>query len=268
MSEIGLRRRLGIPDDAQRVLIFGETSHWDPNWLFTSEEYYESRVQHTLDAAVVALEHEPRRVFSIECVFFLKLYWERRPEAREAVRRLVNQRRLRLTGCGMTTPDTVLPDTEAILRDYLLGQEWLRRHGMEPEPRLAYLPDNFGNSPALPELMRHLGIEQVGITRIDGMYFVASDYRRRSAFPLHGSSAEVLERHLQTADFVRRAPDGDASVLCHWNTFSYFHGDMLAHKGIIRWMGRAYGIPWRTDRHIARPIQRMMPLCASMSPWK
>ena len=37
--ERALRRRLAVPDDAQRVLVLGETSHWDPNWLKTSEEY-------------------------------------------------------------------------------------------------------------------------------------------------------------------------------------------------------------------------------------
>lgn len=33
------RRRLGIPDDARRVLVFTESSHWDPDWMLTSEQY-------------------------------------------------------------------------------------------------------------------------------------------------------------------------------------------------------------------------------------
>jgi len=44
-AELSLRRRLGIPDDAERVLIFTESSHWDPDWLYTSEEYFERFVQ-------------------------------------------------------------------------------------------------------------------------------------------------------------------------------------------------------------------------------
>ncbi|MDD5306794.1 MAG: hypothetical protein PHU25_05680 [Deltaproteobacteria bacterium] len=253
-DESALRARLGIPTDAESVLIFGESSHWDPNWLFTSEEYYGRRIERILDEVIAALVAEPRRIFSVEALFFLRRYWERRPDQREILRQLVNDGRLRLTGTGITTPDTVLPDTELILRDYLDGQEWLRTRRMTPEPRLAYLPDDFGHSPALPSMLRALGFDHAAITRIDGMYFVATDYRRRKAFPLPGSSAELLERDLRTVDFVWRAPDG-AEVLCHWNAFTYFQGDMLAHVGVIRWMGVVFGMSWRTRRHIARRVR-------------
>lgn len=263
-DERAIRARLGIPLDAEKVLVFGETSHWDPNWLYTSEEYYAKRVGPTLDEVVDALEREPRRVFSVECLFFLRLYWERRPEQRDRIRRLVEERRLQLTGTGVTTPDTVLPSTEAILRDYLLGQEWLRENGMTAEPRLAYLPDDFGCSPALPSILEALGFDRTCLTRIDGMHFVGADYRPASSYPLPGSSAELLSRELRTQDFVWRAPDG-AEVLCHWNAFTYFQGDMLAHLGIIRWMGMVFGVPWRTGRHVARRIRGLVRQLAPLS---
>jgi len=78
-SESKLRRRLGIPDDAQEVLVFTESSHWDPDWLKTAEEYYTRFVQSNIDEALAELEKEPRRVYGVECVFFLRMYWERNP---------------------------------------------------------------------------------------------------------------------------------------------------------------------------------------------
>ena len=204
---------------------------------------------------MVELERDPRRVFAIESLFFLQRYWDGRPDRREELVRLLNAGRLRLTGSGITTPDVTLPDAEAILRDFLLGQEWLRERGVTAEPRLAYLPDDFGCSPALPSLLRASGFDRTGITRIDGMYFVGTDYRRRASFPLPGSTAEELLRVHRTQDFVWRAPDG-AEVLAHWNAFTYFQGDMLAHVGVIRWMGLVLGLPWRTRRHVARRIRR------------
>jgi len=248
-----LRQRLGIPEQARHVLVFGETSHWDPNWLFTSEQYYRLRIRSILQRVVHQLSREPRRVFSVESLFFFRMFWERQPELREQVRALVNSGQLRLTGSGVTTPDTLLPATEAILRDYLLGQTWLEQQGMTAEPRIAYLPDDFGHTPALPALLQALGFEQAGITRIDGMYFVGTDLRRRSRFPLPGSSAELLLNKLRSLDFVWRAPDG-SEVLTHWNAFTYFQGDMLAHRGIIRWMGLPLRMSWRTVRHVARRI--------------
>lgn len=251
-TERALRRRLGVPDDARDVLVLGETSHWDPNWLKTSEEYYGERIRHIFKEVLAELDRDARRVFALESVFFLRMYWERNPKDRQCIRRLMDARRLRLTACSITTPDTVLPPTEAILRDFLLGQEWLRGEGLHEAPSVVYLPDDFGYSPALPGLLAALGCDRIAITRIDGMYFVASDLRARSAYPRPGSSAAQLEA-LGSADFIWRGPDG-AEVLTHWNAFTYFMGDMLAYQGVIRWMGRVYGVNWRTRRHVERRI--------------
>lgn len=253
VDEATLRARLGVPADAETVLVFGETSHWDPNWLFTSDQYYRLRIRRILDAVIEELEREPRRVFAIESLFFLQRYWQREAHRRSAIRRLVNENRLRLSGTGITTPDTVLPATEPILRDYLYGQEWLRHHALLAEPTLAYLPDDFGHSPALPSLLRALGFHHAAVTRIDGMHFIGSDYRGKGHFPLPGSSAAALLQEHETLDFVWRGPDG-SEVLCHWNAFTYFQGDMLAHVGIIRWMGVVLGMPWRTRGHVARRV--------------
>jgi len=104
------RERLGIPAAAERVLVLAESTHWDPNWLLTSEEYYRLRVRRTLDAVVGELEAEPRRVWSAECAWFVRLWAERRPGMLDRLRPLVADGRFRFTGSGVTTPDTLLPD--------------------------------------------------------------------------------------------------------------------------------------------------------------
>ena len=259
------RERLGIPPEAERVLIFAESSHWDPNWLLTSEQYYERRIRHILHAAIEALKKEPRRVFSIECIFFLKMFWDRNPDQQDILRDLINQGRMRLSGSGMTTPDTVLPDTEALMRDYLIGQEWLRQNYMTREPQTAYLTDDFGYSPTVPDIFSALGYDKVVLTRVDGMYFVATDFRPPWLFPRPGSSAELLGKDLKTLDFVWRGPGG-SRVLCHWNAFSYFQGDMIALSGIIRWMGRNVGFPARSPGKVAKKIDSYIRQLSPLSP--
>ncbi len=254
-GERDLRHRLGIPDHAKRVLIFAESSHWDPNWLYTSEEYYHRFVSRNLDQAIAELQREPRRIYSVECLFFLRLYWEREPSQRETVRTLVNEGRLRLTSSGVTTADTLLPDAEVILRDWLLGQEWMRAQGMTQEPRLAYFTDSFGCSPALPSLLRAAGFDQTAITRIDGMFFTGCDYEPRSRFPRPGSSADRLLNGERSLDFVWRGPDG-AAVLCHWNAFNYAQGDLLAHRGLNRVYLFPLAIADRSERNVARHIRQ------------
>ncbi len=106
----------------------------------------------------------------------------------------------------------------------------------------------------LPSILRSLGLTRAAITRIDGMYFMGSDYRSADDFPLPGSTAQQLLQRHRSVDFVWRAADG-SEVLSHWNAFTYFQGDMLAHLGIIRWMGLSFGLPWRTAGHVARRIE-------------
>jgi hypothetical protein len=60
-------------------LIFAESSHWDPDWLVTSEEYYRLRIRRVLKRMVRWLGKEPRRVYSIGRMYFLKMYWDREP---------------------------------------------------------------------------------------------------------------------------------------------------------------------------------------------
>ena len=231
--ESQLRETLGIPPEAAKIIVFAESSHWDPNWLKTSTQYYDDFIQTNLDQALAWLEKEPRRRYSVECVFFLRMYWQRNPHNHERIRELMNTGRLWMTSSGVTTADTLLPGEEALLRDFLLGQEWLRSIGVNQEPRTAYFTDSFGCTPALPSLLRAAGFERTAITRIDGMYFAGCDYELARNFPRGGSSAELLGECIKTQDFIWRDANG-AEILCHWNAFNYGQGDLLAARGITR----------------------------------
>jgi hypothetical protein len=250
-----LRARLGVPGDAERVLVFTESSHWDPDWMLTSKGYYRLRVRRQLDTAIRYLIEEPRRVYCAECAFYLRMHWEARPELRDSMRDLLNAGRLRLMGSGVTTPDTVLPPPESILRDYLLGQQWYLSNGIEVQPEVAYFPDSFGHSAALPTLMRAVGVKAVAICRVDGMFFVGCENELPSAFPRPGTSAELLSRKERTQDFIWRSPDG-TEMLAHWVAYGYGHGELLAHVGITRVGGAPLAVPARSDRHVARRVAR------------
>ena len=76
-NEAEIRARLGIPEAARRVLVFAETSHWDPDWLRTCSAYYPLHVARVLEAVLRELRNDPGRLYSIESVFFLKMFWDR-----------------------------------------------------------------------------------------------------------------------------------------------------------------------------------------------
>lgn len=125
-TEAVVRSLLGIPSAATEVVVVAETSHWDPNWLLTADRYYRWCVRPALDRTLAELASDPRRVFSLECLFFVDLYWRDRPERRPELVRLVNEGRLRFTGSGVTTPDTLCPRTSCCC-----GICWWARSGCE-----------------------------------------------------------------------------------------------------------------------------------------
>lgn len=264
VTEAAARERLGIPADAEHVLVVGESTHWDPDWMLTSEGYWRWRVKRTLDRVLDELAAEERRVFGIECVFFLRMYWERTPRRRDEIRALVASGRLRLSGTGVTTPDTLLPRTEAILRDYLVGREWLASVGLDQDPRVAYFPDSFGHSPALADMLAALGCDMAAITRVDGMFFPGADWELPRRFPRPGSAAQRLV-DARAADFVWTGPGG-AEVLCHWNSHGYGMGELLAHRGATRVSGYPLAVPARSDAHVAKRIRSLVAKLAAVSP--
>ncbi len=152
----------------------------------------------------------------------------------------------------MTTPDTLLPEDELLLRDLLIGQEWLRERGMVQEPRLLYLPDSFGHSPGVPALLRAAGIDYAAVCRIDGMRFPGADMEPAANFPRPGTSAANLIGE-GSADFVWRASDG-SEVLAHWMSHGYGHGDMVASGGVSRALGLPVSWPDRRPGHVDRRV--------------
>lgn len=252
-TESDLRTDLGIPIAATRVLVMCESTHWDPNWMLTSKEYYRLFVRRSLDRAIDELLDEPRRIFSLESVFFPDMYWRDRPQRRDVFRELVNRGQLRFSGCGVTTPDTLLPADEMLLRDLLIGQEWIRERGMTTEPDVLYLPDSFGHSPGLPSILCAAGINGVAFHRIDGMHFSGGETDPRSTFPRVGSSAEVLQRE-STSDFIWRSADG-SEVLAHWLEHGYGHGDMIASRGFTRTLQLPLSWSSRNPRRVAHRIR-------------
>ncbi len=263
--ELGIRERLGIPVEAGEVILFAQSSHLDPDWLFTADQYQRLATDESIDRALHELGKDPRYIYSVECLFFFKRYWEGHPEKRAALRDYANKGRIRFTGTGITTPDTLLPEQESLIRDYLIGREWLKAQGIDVEPKVAYLPDCFGHTPTLPGILNHMGYSYTAFARIDGMYFIATDYRPRSAYPTPGSSAELLEKDLRTLDFVWRAADG-SEVLAHWCAFTYMQGDMIDATGIVKLLGFRVGVPARSPRRTSAKIDSFIRQLRPLSP--
>ncbi len=217
------RLRLGIPQQAATVAVFGMTSHWDINWLKTSRRYYQDSVEKIITKALSLLDADSSYRYAISEMDFLKTYWDDHPEARSRITEHLASGRLRIVGGGITSPDTLLPPGELLVRDWLMGNRWASTVSPH-KPVAAWQPDSFGHSPSLPAILRAMGYRYVAFARTDG-----SSARMPRPYPSpptpEGTSAKVLE-DAKTSDFYWISDDG-SEVLAHWMHQGYFVADGL-----------------------------------------
>ncbi|MFT3835379.1 MAG: hypothetical protein QM723_00075 [Myxococcaceae bacterium] len=208
-----LRGRLGIPKDAQKVLIFSQSSHLDIDWQKTFDDYYSTWVDGVLTSGRQLCEDQPRAYYSVAEMAYLQRFVQEHPDELKKLKAAVARNQLHIVGGGMTSPDTLLPETELLIRDYLYGLRFAEEK-LGARPRSAWLPDSFGHSPTAPDVLAALGFKNVGFARIDGA-LTPAELIQNPAAPFHpGSSAEKL-KGLGTADFQWQGAGG-ATVLAHW----------------------------------------------------
>ncbi len=266
-SENATRARLGIPAAAERVLIVSQSSHLDLNFLLTFDGYWQSSVRDVIHTALGVLDSEPQYRYSIAEVAWLRRYWDEHPEDRERIRSQAASGALRVVGGGLTSPDSLLPTGESLVRDFLLGMSWTRAN-LGVLPTAAWVPDSFGHAPTLPSLLEHFDLGAVGMARIDGVKVLAKTDTAEPGqiITMPGSDAAALA-DAGSADWVWRAPDG-AEAIAHWMPFGYGDGDDLDFT--FPWYSLAgLGVDWNdsvlidpsvTNDHFAMHIDRLAPL--------
>src|SRR5262249_39750049 len=147
------------------------------------------------------------------------------PEEEAPLRALAVSGALRVVGGGDTSPDTLLPELEMLVRDYLHGTR-MAEQVLGARPRAAWLPDSFGHAATAPDVLAALGFESVFIGRIDGAPTVYETLINHSAPARPGSSAALLQS-LGSADFFWRGAGG-GKVFAHWQPSGvYCTGDDL-----------------------------------------
>ena len=138
-----------------RMLVVSHT-HWDREW-YRSFQQFRARLVEMMDALLALLEREPRFTsFTLDGqTVLLEDYLEVRPEKRAEIREWVCQRRL-LVGPWYTSPDEFLVSAEALIRNLMLGHRIAAEFG--GPMKVGYLPDSFGQTAQLPQILRGFGI--------------------------------------------------------------------------------------------------------------
>lgn len=139
-------------------------SHLDTAWLWTVEET-KHKLLRTLSNAVTLLEKYPDYKFFMSTVLYLDWVEKLDPQLFARVQALVAQGRLEPNGATWVECDGNLTGSEAFVRQFVRGKRYLRDK-MNFESDVFWLPDTFGYSAALPQIMQGCGVKYFLTTKL------------------------------------------------------------------------------------------------------
>lgn len=127
-------------------------AHIDLAWLWPMEET-RRKLRRTFSSVLALLERYPEFRFNQSSAQIYAFVQEDDPDLFERICRKVAEGRWEPVGGMWVEPDTNMPTGEALVRQVLYGQLYFQQtFGAISE--LAWLPDTFGFSPALPQILR------------------------------------------------------------------------------------------------------------------
>lgn len=131
--------------------------HWDREWYFTAEESKILLVNDMEEVLTMLETREDYPYFVLDGqTSVLEDYFSVAPENRERVRALVQKGKL-IIGPWYTQTDEMVVGGESIVRNLLYGLEDCREFGSPM--MIGYLPDSFGQSARMPQILRGFNIE-------------------------------------------------------------------------------------------------------------
>jgi alpha-mannosidase len=170
-------------------------THWDREW-YEPFPVFAERLVTMMDTLLDAIEGGFPHFHLDGQTAMIDDYLERRPERATELEQRVRERRLS-AGPWVTQMDEFLVSGESHVRNLRMGLARARELGADP--RIGYLPDQFGHIGQMPRILRDQGIERALVWR-------------------------GVPREIERSAFRWRSSDGEAEVLCEYMPFGYSAG--------------------------------------------
>lgn len=148
--------RSGKPMDVD-VIGVGH-AHIDVAWLWTLGQTRQ-KVGRTFSNVLRLMEQFPEYRFTQSQPQLYKYTEQNFPEIFEGIKERVREGRWELIGGMWVEPDCNAIGAESLARQFLLGRGYFRRHFGDVDSPVVWLPDTFGYSWALPQLIKQAGMK-------------------------------------------------------------------------------------------------------------
>ena len=228
-NEAEIRKELGIPPAAERVVILSQSSHLDWDWLETFPVLYNQPEAPYFNANNATAEsifcqaaklladspppgsESPSYYYSLAEIGFLERFFELGPPADVAtLQKAATEGIFHLVGGGITSPDSLLSHGECFIRNSLVAKAWVATHLPGSTVANFWVPDDFGHDSQLPATLEAMGLAAAAFERIPG-----GQFQNPGQNPLNGSPSAAYELQNNGIDFFWYADDG-SKIIGHY----------------------------------------------------
>ena len=132
-------------------------AHIDTAWLWPLRET-KRKCGRTFSSVLKYMEQYPEYCFSQSQPQLYEYIKEHYPDIYAGIKKRVKEGRWEICGAGWVEEDNNVPSGESLIRQFMYGNRFFERE-FGIRSRVAWLPDSFGYTWALPQILKKAGID-------------------------------------------------------------------------------------------------------------
>jgi alpha-mannosidase len=181
------------------VTAIGHT-HIDIAWLWTISQTKEKTAR-SFSTVLNLMKQYPEYKFMSSQPQLYEYIKENEPELYEEIKKKVEEKAWEIDGAMWLEPDCNIPSGESLIRQIMLGNKFFMDE-FRVESKSLWLPDVFGYSAALPQILSKSGIKYFMTTKLDWNQFNAIP---NDSFMWKGiDGSEVFTHLVTTSDYKKQ----------------------------------------------------------------
>lgn len=240
-------------------------THIDCAWLWTLKQTRE-KVQRSFATVLALMKRYPDYKFMSSQALLYKNFKEEAPALYEELKERIKEGRWECEGAMWVEADCNLASGESLVRQILYGKNFFKRE-FGVDNRVLWLPDVFGYSAAMPQILRKSGIDWFVTSKISWNDTNRMPY---DTFLWHGIDGSEINTQFITAQYAQRGPSitkctyvGNTSAPMVHGTYQRYGQKNLHNEALLTYgFGDGGGGPTVEHLELAERGKRGIPGCA------
>jgi alpha-mannosidase len=206
-------------------------SHMDTVWLWHRDETIK-KCARTYSNQMSLMARYPEYTFIQSSAYHSEMVRKNYPMLFEDIKQKVKEGRYEPNGAVWVECDCNLTSGESLIRQFLWGQRYTREH-FDYTSNVFWLPDTFGYSAAIPQIMKGCGVDYFLTTKME--------WNDTTRFPYETFYWEGMDGTKVLTHFNRTHIWPDAESLIDFVVSGKRHGDSIREKTVSNKRLLSYG---------------------------